>query len=271
MSVVTAPSRPATLRGPRLDLSLTGAARYWYRNATVFRRTWLFGMIAWFAEPVIYLVAMGLGLGRYLSHIQGIKYVDFIAPGLLAVSTMFGATFSVTWDAWFKLERVGVYEAARATPLSVEDIALGEILWGTTRATIYGTAFAMVATVFGVFHTWWGLLVFPGIALTGFVFSVTGLIFTYLIKRADYLAYYWTAFITPMFMFAGVFFPLDRLPRWVRTIAWFMPLHHAADMIRALTLHADPARALGAALWLAVSACVLLPVPILILRRRLIR
>jgi len=256
---------------PSLDLSPKGAWRYWHRNATVFRRTWLFGMIAWFAEPVIYLVAMGLGLGRYLARIQGIRYVDFIAPGLLAVSTMFGATFSVTWDAWFKLERVGVYEAARATPLSVEDIALGEILWGTTRATIYGTAFAMVATVFGVFHTWWGLLAFPGIALTGFVFSVTGLIFTYLIRRADYLAYYWTAFITPMFMFAGVFFPLDKLPRWVRTLAWFMPLHHAADMIRALTLHPDPGRALGAALWLVVCACVLLPVPILILRRRLIR
>jgi lipooligosaccharide transport system permease protein len=255
---------------PPVDISLHGAGRYWARNATVFRRTWLFGMIAWFAEPVIYLVAMGLGLGRYLARIQGIRYVDFIAPGLLAVSTMFGATFSVTWDAWFKLERVGVYEAARATPLSVEDVALGEILWGTTRATIYGSAFTIVATAFGVFHTFWGLLVFPAIALTGFVFSVTGLIFTYLIRRADYLAYYWTAFITPMFMFAGVFFPLDRLPRWVRTLAWFMPLHHAADMIRALTLHADLARAAGAALWLVVCALVLLPVPILVLRRRMI-
>lgn len=254
-----------------IDISLPSAWRYWHRNATVFRRTWLFGLMAWFAEPVIYLVAMGLGLGRYLSSIQGIKYVDYIAPGLLAVSTMFGATFSVTWDAWFKLERVGVYEAAVATPLSVEDVALGELLWGTTRATIYGSAFAVVATMFGVFHSWWGLLEFPAIALTGFVFSVTGLIFTYLIRRADYLAYYWTAFITPMFMFAGVFFPLDRLPNWVRTLAWFMPLHHAVDLTRALALGADPARALTSALWLVVCGLVLLPVPLLILRRRLIR
>jgi lipooligosaccharide transport system permease protein len=258
-------------RRPKIDISLTGAIRYWFRNVTVFRRTWLFGVIAWFAEPVIYLVAMGLGLGKYLARIEGIRYIDFIAPGLMAVSTMFGATFSVTWDAWFKFERVGVYQAATATPLSVEDVALGEILWGTTRATIYGTAFAVVATLFGVFHSWWGLLAIPAIALTGFVFSVTGLIYTYLIKRADYLAYYWTAFITPMFMFAGVFFPLDRLPRWVRTMAWFMPLHHAADLMRALSINGDPARAAGAALWLVVCGAGLLPVPILILRRRLVR
>jgi lipooligosaccharide transport system permease protein len=254
-----------------VDVSPAGAIRYWRRNVTVFRRTWLFGMIAWFAEPVIYLVAMGLGLGKYLANIQGIKYVEFIAPGLLAVSTMFGATFSVTWDAWFKLERVGVYEGARATPLSVEDIALGEVLWGTTRATIYGSAFAVVATAFGVFHTWWGLLIIPAVAIIGFVFSVTGLIFTYLIRRADYLAYYWTAFITPMFMFAGVFFPLDRLPHWVRTLAWFMPLHHAANLMRALALEAAPLRAAGAVLWLVTCGVVLLPVPVYILRRRLVQ
>ncbi len=258
-------------RSVPVDLSLQGAWRYWHRNATVFRRTWLFGLMAWFAEPVIYLVAMGLGLGKYLAQVKGIRYIDYIAPGLLGVSTMFGATFSVTWDAFFKLERVGVYEAARATPLSVEDIALGEVLWGTTRATIYGSAFAVVATLFGVFHTWWGLLEIPAIALIGFVFSVTGLIFTYLIRRADYLAYYWTAFITPMFMFAGVFFPLDRLPGWVRTLAWFMPLHHAVDLTRALALRGDPGQALASALWLIVCGLILLPLPLLILRRRLVR
>ncbi len=145
----------------------------------VFRRIWLLGIMAWFAEPVIYLVAMGLGLGKYLERVQGVQYIEFIAPGLLAVSTMFGATFSVTWDAWFKMERVGVYHAAISTPLSVEDVALGEILWGATRATIYGSAFMVVATAFGVFRSWWGLLTLPAIALVGVVFAITGLIYTY--------------------------------------------------------------------------------------------
>jgi lipooligosaccharide transport system permease protein len=254
----------------RFDLSLRGAWRFWHRNATVFRRIWLLGIMAWFAEPVIYLVAMGLGLGKYLEQIQGVRYITFIAPGLLATSTMFGATFASTWDAWFKMERTGVYHAAASTPISVEDVALGEILWAATRASIYGTAFMVIATLFGVFQSWWGLLTLPGIALVGLVFAITGLIYTYWIKHVDYLAYYWTLFITPMFMFAGVFFPLERLPAWVPTVAWFMPLHHAAELMRALMTRGDPAAALGHTLWLAAVAVLLLPAPLLLLRRRLV-
>jgi lipooligosaccharide transport system permease protein len=261
----------ATIAQPRrFDISLAGAWRYWHRNTLVFRRIWLLGLMAWFAEPVIYLVAMGLGLGRYLESVQGIQYIDFIAPGLLAVSTMFGATFSVTWDAWFKMERTGVYHAAASTPLSLEDVALGEIFWGATRATIYGSAFAVVATAFGVFQSWWGLLAIPAIALVGIVFATLGLMYAYWIRRVDYLAYYWTLFITPMFMFAGVFFPLERLPDWVRTMAWFMPLHHAANLMRALMTRGDPAAAFGSALWLAVVAAIFLLVPSLMLKRRLV-
>jgi lipooligosaccharide transport system permease protein len=255
-------------RGP--DIKLAGAWRYWHRNVVVFRRIWLIGIMAWFAEPVIYLVAMGLGLGKYLESVEGIQYIDYIAPGLLAVSTMFGATFASTWDAWFKMERVGVYNAAISTPLSVGDVALGEILWGATRATIYGSAFAVVATFFGVFRSWWGLLAIPALALVGIVFATTGLIYTYAIKRVDYLAYYWTLVITPMFMFAGVFFPLERLPDWVRTIAWFMPLYHAANLMRALMTTGDPALAAGSALWLAVVAVLLIWLPPFQLRRRLV-
>jgi lipooligosaccharide transport system permease protein len=252
------------------DISFTGAWRYWHRNATVFRRIWLIGIMAWFLEPVIYLVAMGLGLGRYLERIQGVQYIEFIAPGLLAVSTMFGATFSVTWDAWFKMERTGVYHAATSTPLSVEDVALGEIMWGTTRATIYGSAFAVVATLFGVFRSWWGLLTIPAIALVGFVFAITGLMYTYIVRRPDSLAYYWTLFITPMFMFAGVFFPLERLPEWVRTVAWFMPLYHGANLMRDLMTLGNGAAAASSALWLITTALVLVWLPPVLLRRRLV-
>ena len=259
----------ADIRGP-LDVSLAGAWRYWHRNVLVFRRIWLIGIMAWFAEPVIYLVAMGLGLGKYLEKVQGIQYIDFIAPGLLAVSTMFGATFATTWDAWFKMERTGVYHAAASTPLSVDDIAIGEVLWGATRATIYGGAFAVVATGFGVYRSWWGLLTFPAIALVGFVFAVTGLIYSYTIQRVDYLAYYWTLFITPMFMFAGVFFPLSRLPDWVRGLAWFMPLYHAANLMRALMTEGNPAQAFTSALWLIVVGAALIWIPPVLLRRRLV-
>lgn len=253
------------------DVRPRAALAYWHRNAAVYRRTWLFGMIAWFLEPVIYLVAMGFGLGRYLESIQGVEYIEFIAPGLLGVAAMYGATFESTWNVFTKIERLGVYDAASSAPLSVEDIALGEVMWSTTRATIHGTAFALVATAFGVFRSWWGLLVIPGLALIGMVFSIIGLTYTYLSKRIDYLAYYWTLFVTPAFLFSGTFFPLDRLPDWVRTLAWFTPLYHGVNMMRALARDGDPGAALGAALWLVAASAILVWIPLRLLRRRLVR
>jgi len=253
-----------------LDISPVGAARYWLRNSVVFKRTWLLGLMAWFIEPVIYLVAMGIGLGKYLERVQGLKYINFIAPGLLAVSAMYGATFETTWNSWFKMEEGRIYDGVVATPLSVEDVALGEALWGTTRAAAYGAAFAIVAIPFGVFRSWWGILTIPALFLVGLCFALLGLAYTYWIKRIDYLSYYWTIFLTPMFMFAGVFFPLNRLPHWLRGIAWFMPLHHGTELMRALMTEGAPSKAAGSALWLVVVSAALFLLPPYILRRRLV-
>jgi lipooligosaccharide transport system permease protein len=96
-----------------------------------------------------------------------------------------------------------------------------------------------------------------------------GLSFTYYIKKIDFLSYYWTLFLTPMFMFSGIFFPLGRLPAWVQTLSWFMPLRHAVELMRALLLDGDPAAAAGAALWLAVVTILIFPAPLKLLRRRL--
>jgi lipooligosaccharide transport system permease protein len=249
-------------------ISLAGASRYWYRNLIVLRKTWL-GMMTWFVEPVIYLVGMGTGLASYVQDLNGSSYVNFIAPGLIAVSAMYGATFEATWGTYNKMSEQRTYDAASATPLTLEDVAIGEALWATTRSVMYGSAFVVVAAPFGVFGSWWALLAIPALAPVGAVFAIMGLIYTYSVRRIDFLAYYWTMFLTPMFMFAGVFFPLDRLPGWLQTLAWFMPLHHAADMMRALTLQGDPARAAGSALWLVVVSAMLIWIPPVLLRRRL--
>ena len=254
-----------------LDISPAGAARYWLRNSVVFRRTWLLAFVAWFIEPVIYLIAMGIGLGKYLETVGGLKYINFIAPGLLAVSAMYGATFETTWGAYFKMDELRVYDACVATPLTYEDVAVGEALWGTTRASAYGTAFAIVAVPFGVFRSWWGILTIPALFLIGANFALLGLTFTYLITRVDYLSYYWTLFMTPMFMFAGVFFPLNQLPGWLQTVAWFMPLHHGTEMMRALMTTGQPGKAAGSALWLVCASLIFLLIPPFILRRRLVR
>jgi lipooligosaccharide transport system permease protein len=260
--------RLAARRG--LDVSLRGAVAYWHRNATVYRRTWLFGMIAWFLEPVIYLLAMGLGLGAYMESIRGVDYLEFIAPGLLATAAMYGATFEATWNTFTKIERFGVYEAARATPLTPEDVALGEVLWSATRATIHGTAFAVVATAFGVFRSPWALLAIPALIPIGVVFAIIGLTYTYVSSRIDYIAYYWTMFITPVFLFSGIFFPLDRLPDWVRVMAFCSPLYHGTNMMRALTSGA-PLDALAPLLWLLAAALATVWLPLTLIKRRLLR
>jgi lipooligosaccharide transport system permease protein len=264
MSVAIEPVR-------RLDVSVKGAARYWLRNVAIFKRTYRFALLAWFIEPLFYLFAMGFGLGKYLASIHGVKYIDFIAPGLVAVSAMWGATFESTWRAFFKMAEARIYDACVATPLSFEDVALGESAWSMTQATIYGTIFLAVAVMFGVFHSWWGILAPLGLMLIGLNFALTGLSYAYLAKQSEYLAYYWTLYLTPMFMFSGVFFPLDRLPGWLQTIAWFMPLRHGANLMRALLLTGDMAAAGRAALWLIVVDLALIPVPMVLLRRRLAR
>jgi len=251
------------------SVSLAHAWRYWLRNATIFKHTYKLSLLAWFIEPVIYLVAMGFGLGKYLQQVRGFKYIDFIAPGLVALSVMYGSTFETTWNAYFKMERARIYEAAVSTPVGLEDIALGEALWATTRAMIYGGAFIVIALPFGVFHSWLGVFTPPAMAIIGLMFAFFGLAFTYAIRVVDYLSYYWPLFLTPMFMFSGIFFPLDKLPGWVKTLSWFMPLRHAVDLMRALLLTGDAADAARAALWIVVVTLALFVVPLNLLRRRL--
>jgi lipooligosaccharide transport system permease protein len=134
---------------------------------------------------------------------------------------------------------------------------------------IYGAAFIVIALPFGVFHSWWGLAAPFALGLIGLMFAIMGLTFTYWISMVDYLSYYWTLFLTPMFMFSGVFFPLDRLPDWVQALAWLMPLRHAVELMRALLVDGDPVAAFWAALWILVVTAALFAVPLNLLRRRL--
>lgn len=255
----------------RPDLRLRAAWRLWQRNAAIYRRTYKMNILPNFFEPVLYLVAMGLGLGAYLSQVRGVEYIDFIAPGLVATAAMFGTSYDVTFNAFVKLRFGKVYDAVMATPLTPEDIAAGELLWGTTRALIYGVVFLAVAALFGVVNSW--LVVFAplAIALIGMMFSVIGLSFTAVVPIIDYFTYYWTLFITPMFLFSGIFFPLDRLPGWVEIVAWFVPLYQSVNLMRALVLTGDVSAALASAAWILVVTAAMFVVPLHLLRRRLVR
>lgn len=253
------------------DVRLRSAWHLWERNAAIYRRTYRMNLLPNFFEPLLYLLAMGLGLGAYLARIQGFEYIDFIAPGLVATAAMFGASFEVTYNCFVKMQFGRVYDAAMATPLTIEDVGLGELLWATTRALVYGVVFLAIAAAFGTVHSWWALLAPLAVALVGMMFAVIGLTFTAVIPLIDYYSFYWTLWITPMFLFSGVFFPLDRLPGWVQVVAWFVPLHQAVNLMRALLLTGDPGAAGAAALWVGAVTAGLFVLPLNLLRRRLVR
>jgi lipooligosaccharide transport system permease protein len=274
---VVTPVRPGSHRGLVRDVlrvpdvRLAAAWRLWLRNAAIYKRTYKLNIVPNFFEPFLYLLAMGLGLGAYLARIKGYRYIDFIAPGLVATAAMFGASFEVTFNCFVKMQFGKIYDAVMSTPLTIEDIGLGEMLWSTTRSLIYGCVFLAIASTFGVVHSWWAVLTPFAVAMTGMMFSAIGLSFTAIIPLIDYYTYYWTMFITPMFLFSGIFFPLDRMPHWVQVVSWFIPLHQAVNLMRGLILTGDIGSAAAAASWIVALTAVLFVAPMNLLRRRLVK
>ena len=256
---------------------MRGAFRVWQRNVTIFRKFWISGLFPNFIEPLIYLAALGLGLGTFIQQgsISGQSYVEYIAPGLLASNAMFAASFESTFNTFVKLRFDKIYDAIITTPVNAEDVIAGEYLWAGTRAALYGTGFlAMLialGTVFGepLITSWWALFIPPMLLLIGIMFSVLGTLFTSLISHIDLFAYYFTLVVTPLFLFSGIFFPVENFPAPVPQVAWFTPLYHAVNVCREL--------ATGPSLGVLVDVAgiitftgVLALLPVQIMRRRLI-
>jgi lipooligosaccharide transport system permease protein len=247
------------------------AARVWRRDLQVFSKVWKGALLPQFFDPLFYLLAMGFGLGTYLATINGIPYKQFVGPGLIGSAVMWAASFETTWNIYFKMEESRLYDAVLSTPVEVQDLVLGEVAWAATRALIYGTAFLCVVTIFGLVESPWAVLVPLFLAIGGSCFAMLGLTFTSLIRSMDWYSFYYTLFITPLFLFSGIFYPLGRLPGWVSTVAWFTPLYHLVRITRGLVLGPDALSVAGNALWLLVLTAALFAIPVTALRRRLVR
>jgi len=248
-----------------------GALRFWQRNAFIFRRIFPESIAVNFLEPVIYLLAMGFGIGAYLSSVGELPYLVFVATGLVTTSAMFGATFECTYNAYVQMYYEKAYDGVITTPISVEDVVVGEIFWGATRSVLYGTIFLIVITLFGTVRSPLALLMPLLFAISGLMFSVIAMTFTAVNPSIDYFTFYFALFITPMFMFSGVFFPLDALPGWVSTLAWLTPLSHVVTLSRALALGTLQERHAWDLAWMLVVTMALFPAPIALMRRRLIK
>lgn len=251
--------------------SPAAAARMWWRNATVARRTMLVTLTPRFLEAIAYLAIMGLGLGTYVTSVEGHDYVEFIAPGVAASTVMFGSVIETTYNSFVRIHVRRVFEAVITTPLSLSDVVVGEYLWAATRAVLYGVVFLIVMACFGLVHSPLAVLLPPVFAVGALTFAVLGMAYTALTSNIEQFNILFTGIITPMFLFGGVFFPFSGLPGWAQAVGWILPLSHLVAASRDLALGgAGPLTAVHVGI-LALIALVAFPFPAARLRRTLLR
>lgn len=244
--------------------------RVWQRNGDVFLRLWHSEAPGSIAEPIILLLAMGTGLGAYVGLVDGQRYIEFIAPGIIASYAMFSATFECTYGSFVRMEYQKTYDAIIATPLSVEDVIAGEIFWGATRSLITGAIILVIAAAFQLVHSYWALLIPAVTFLEGIMFGSIAIFFTSLVPSIYSFNYYFTLFITPMFFFSGVFFPLTSFPEIVQSLSWIAPLTPVVYLTRAMVNGEFHLYLLWALLLIIGLTVIFFYISLVTMRRRLI-
>ena len=251
------------------------AIHVWRRNVAVFLELWRVNLLLPVFEPAFSILVMGLGLGTYVELSGDLDYIQFLAPGILAVFPMFAGVGETLWGAYFRLERQGVYAAILATPARAEDVTTGEILWAATRTVLSAVTILLVLAVLTPFYDLiespLALLAIPVSFLLGFMLGNLGIAYISIVTSIHQLMYFFTLVLMPMFWFGGVFFPLEDLPNWAQDVAWFIPVTHAVDIIRGLIGGQLDLGHLWDLIWLVVVAVPTYWAALWLMRRRLVR
>ncbi|KPK47031.1 MAG: hypothetical protein AMJ77_04375 [Dehalococcoidia bacterium SM23_28_2] len=250
------------------------AYRVWQRNRDVYLRLWKAEAIWPLAEPLITLLALGVGLGGLVSRSElpgDQRYIEFIAPGILAVFPMWTAAAECGWGSFFRMENQRTYHAIIATPVSIEDVITGEILWGATRGLISSVYILAVTAAFGLLNSPLALLVPVAAYVSSFMFASVSLSYTSIARSISSLNYFFALFVTPQFWLGGVFFPLERLPEELQVASWFVPATHVVDIYRGLVEGNLNLGHLGDLAWIAVVGAVFYYLALVSMQRRLIQ
>jgi len=252
------------------DASWTGVRAMVGRNLQVYRKTWHVNALPPLAEPFLYLIALGYGLGALIDEVQGIPYVQFIAPAIVAITMMQTAFMETTYSSYVRMVFQKTWDAVMATPLTATDVLWGEVLWAATRATINATLMSLVVAAFGLLSYPTAFLI-PLLAFAiGMMFAGIGLFVSAKVRVIDHFSYAFFLFITPQFLFSGTFFPLEQLPGPARAIAVALPLTHAVQLVRGAALGAWPDIAPWSALYVAAMAFLLPALAVWTMRRRIV-
>ncbi len=245
--------------------------RVWQRDRDAYMKFYKVSLIGTLGDPILYLLAMGYGLGRFLQQMEGMSYVEFIAPGLVISSAMFAASFECTYGSYLRMIYLKTYDAIIATPLNIEDVVAGDILWGTTKGLFNGMIMFLVVWAFGLVDSSWAIGIPLLILLVSFLFASLSMITTAFVPGFEAFNYYITLFLTPMFFFSGVFFPLTKLPAWVTVLSRFLPLTYAVEISRALIYGTPSWILIWGTLILIVPSFFLFCLSVNLIRRRVIK
>jgi lipooligosaccharide transport system permease protein len=243
--------------------------RVWQRHWTVYTKLYKTSFALNFAEPALYLVAMGFGLGAFVTDIHGQPYIQFIAPGIIASSSMFAAVYECTYGTYIRMTYQKTFDAILATPVSLNDLIAGELIWGATKSVMFGVTITIVIAFFGLVDSALIILSIPIIFLCGLIFAELSLIFAAIVPGIDSFSYFYTLFMTPLFLFSGIFFPLDSMPHVVSDIAAFTPLYHLVNVCRSLSAGSFSG-VIWSTVWIAVVVVLLAPVPFKVMKKRII-
>lgn len=247
------------------------ARRVWERNFRVFCKHWVGAILAYFADPIFYLVIFGIGLGGYISSMEGESYLEFIAPGIVFGTAMITVCMECTYGSFTRMEIQKTFEAMIATPLNIDDVIVGEILWGASKALLTAAIIFSVTLLLGLLHSPLVVLVFPLIILEGLLLASISLIVTSFASTYEYVNYYYALFIAPAFYLSGIFFPLERFPAWLQHIAYLSPMTPLVMISRALNKGVIAGWMLGPLVWLVAMTIVSSLLAVSLMKRRLIK
>lgn len=246
--------------------------KVWRRDQDVYMKTYRVNFIPPLVEPVLYLVGLGFGLGAFVRPIGGLSYIAFIAPALVATQMMYSSFFECTYGSFVRMYYQKTFDAIIATPLSLEEVIAGELLWGATKSLIYSAIVLGVIAAFGLITGPYFLLILPLSFLVGLLFSAVAMCFTAITPNIDSFNYPSFLFITPMFILSGTFFPITDLPVEVQALSnVFFPLTHAVALTRALATAMLSTTLLLNLVWFLVTTPFFFILSINLMKKRLIK
>ena len=243
----------------------------WRRNLLVWRKLAVASVLGNIADPLLYMLALGYGIGSLIGEVGGMPYIAFIGTGMVCQSAMFTSSFEGMYSAFSRMHVQRTWDAIINAPIALDDVVLAEWIWCATKALMSTIAILIVLMALGFGHTWLVLWILPLGFLLGLTFGAFGLVMNALAPGYDFFTYFFTLCLTPQLLLSGVYFPVEQMPPWLEIVASLLPLKHAIDIARPLMLGQVPTAILLHLAVLVAYAVAAYYVALALTRRRLLK